>query len=135
MDDLESSEDLLVGVREVDEQHLRILICLEGLNSKIKKRSAPETNLYELRKLNVVIDEHFYTEEHLLKEYNYPYIEDHLKEHNEMSEKFRKLYNTVHSGLPTNATEHLLNDLINHVKKHVMETDIKSFKIKASKCI
>jgi hemerythrin-like metal-binding protein len=84
-----------------------------------------------LRKLNVIIDEHFYTEENLLKEYNYPYIEDHLKEHNEMSEKFRKLFNTVQSGLRSNTTEHLLDDLINYVKNHVMETDSKSFKIEA----
>ena len=120
---LESFDGLTVGIKDIDEQHERIMKYLEDLVYKIRNGTTQKINLCELRKLNVTVDEHFYTEEQLLKEYNHPALEKQQKEHNEMYEKFKKLYNLLQINIITAFPEQILNDTIDTVKKHITETD------------
>ncbi|MDY6820944.1 MAG: hemerythrin domain-containing protein [Deferribacterota bacterium] len=124
---LKNSNDFLIGIKDIDEQHERIMKYLEDTVFKIKNGTTKKLNLWRLRKLNVTVDEHFYTEEKLLKKYNHPALEKQMKEHSEIIEKFRKLYNLLDLNIVIALPEHILNDLIDTVKKHIIETDKTTF--------
>ena len=120
---LKNFDDLPIGIKDVDEQHERIMKYLEDLVYKIRNGTTQKINICELRKLNVTVDEHFYTEEYLLKKYNHPGLEKQQKEHSEIIEKFKKLYNLLQLNIITAFPEYLFTDLINTVKNHIIETD------------
>jgi len=95
--------------------------------SNIKNGIAVEKIKHEFRKLNILIDEHLYTEENLLKKYNCQDYEEHLKEHTMMNEKLMKFYSLLQLDFVSGFPETVLNSLLDTIKNHVIEKDSKIF--------
>ena len=121
------NKNLNVGIDIIDKQHNNILETLLRFVSNIKNGIAVEKIKHEFRKLNILIDEHLYTEENLLKKYNCQDYEEHLKEHTMMNEKLMKFYNLLQLDFVSGFPETVLNSLLDTIKNHVIEKDSNIF--------
>jgi hemerythrin len=78
---IEWSDALSVGVKEIDDQHKRLIEMLNELNNAIHGGWGKEARKNVLDKLIEYTREHFATEENIMSISGYPDIEAHKKQH------------------------------------------------------
>jgi hemerythrin len=113
----EWSEAYSVGVRELDEQHVRFFKIIQSLEDAdlTADGGAPKRILSDLGEYAAT---HFQTEEKYFGRFGYPAAEAHIREHREFEEKiaeFRKVYQiqkTFNSGV---IREFVKKWLIHHI--------------------
>jgi len=121
---MEWSDQYLLGIPDVDEQHQRLFALVSRLHENVvsgEAQSAAGGILDELIEYTV---EHFATEEKRFLAESYPLFDEHKKEHDrltrqalELQEKFRANQITV--------TFDLLDFLSDWLKTHTTDSDLK----------
>jgi hemerythrin len=92
------SDDFLVGVDEIDNQHKALVVSMNHLSAQIA--SGDTSGVDET--LNFLADYahfHFGSEERIMREINYPFINEHIQEHQKFIQEFIRLKNNIISGL------------------------------------
>lgn len=89
-----SFDAIAVGIKEIDDQHVKLLDCLSEIINSADDKNEDEllTNISGLIEL---WEEHFKYEENLMEQYGYTDIAAHKKEHEEINEStsnMRKMY-------------------------------------------
>lgn len=80
--DQEHSNELNLGIGELDDQHQAFFLHVVGLRRALIEGSGGREKLMKtLRFLDTFIDEHFSAEEKYMRRYNYPGILLHKTEH------------------------------------------------------
>ncbi len=123
-DFIEWTDELSVGIQEIDEQH-RILISLinqlyDAIINKIDSLIINDI-LEELVQYTVV---HFAVEESLMRIFDYSQYDDHKHQHEELKQQVFDLQRKVKTGEVQVGME-LLHFLRNWLKKHILITDKK----------
>jgi hemerythrin-like metal-binding protein len=88
-------DKLSVGIQEIDEQHMAFIQLLNELLTAMNEGKSKEIKGKILDNLVEYAFYHFTKEERLMKQYNYPYLAEHKKEHEEFVNKlieFRKAF-------------------------------------------
>lgn len=88
-------DKLSVGVKEIDDQHMAFIQLLNELLLAMNEGKSKEIKGKILDRLVEYAFFHFTKEERLMKEYNYPELENHKKEHEEFVDKimeFKKAF-------------------------------------------
>lgn len=116
------SQELSVGIRELDEQH-KILIGLinQLYNEAILKRpdnSVISGILNELAQYTVI---HFSVEESLFRIFDYPNTDTHQQHHEQLKESLFDIQNKFRLGTPV--TLELMGFLRQWLKQHIMKDD------------
>ncbi len=120
----EWTDQYSVNVRQLDEQHLRLVDMINDLYDAIK-REEDQTALREtLKKLLDYTAYHFVREEKLLQQYGYPQLEKHKEEHSILSWRVLDLRSRYESGEGVQASE-VLDFLTGWLKNHIMNSDKK----------
>ncbi len=92
------SEEYSINVKEIDIQHQKILELVNTLHSSVEA----SLDKKELEKLLIKLVEftriHFSTEEQFMKEYDYPDLDKHHKEHRILLQHLDDLVASVSSG-------------------------------------
>lgn len=118
------SEDLSVGLQEIDEQHkilIRLINCL--YNEAILKKadhSIIDHVLTELKQYTII---HFSVEESLFRLFDYPDADAHQKQHERLKEEVINVHTKFKNGAPV--TIELMSFLRRWVKNHIMMDDKK----------
>jgi hemerythrin len=73
-----------VGIEKIDKQHQYFVSLLNQLYEAIEKKSIKNDLAKLIKQLDKYAHTHFETEEKILNKYNYPYLEEHIKEHNNL---------------------------------------------------
>lgn len=92
------SDEFLVGVDEIDDQHKALVVSMNRLSAQIA--SGDTSGVAET--LHFLADYshfHFGSEERIMRELNYPFINDHIQEHQKFIQQFIRLNNNITSGL------------------------------------
>ncbi|GFO69135.1 hypothetical protein GMLC_27140 [Geomonas limicola] len=119
MAEIEWSSDLSVGIETIDEQHLKLIELLQGLEDAVrigKDAGLIEdtiTNLFNYAKV------HFATEEDLLKKHKYPEEKLHQMEHNKFITKafeFRENFDARKPGLNIEVVNFLSSWILSHIQ-------------------
>jgi hemerythrin len=124
MEPVQWSEKFSVGVRELDQQHqklielLNILISTQGT---IDTRS--ETVSDTLLAMTRYAQAHFKAEESLMETYGYPGLEEQRKQHREFRKKTVSLSMDTYYGID-HIPEDLLEYLVDWWVHHILEEDI-----------
>ena len=88
---LDWSENLSVGIPEIDREHRQFIKQINDLNQSIVDRG----DLQEIRdKMQLILDNgkhHFCNEEAMLEQRNYPGAEHHAREHRAIIENFSRI--------------------------------------------
>mgnify|MGYP001571792402 CR=1 FL=1 len=120
---IEWSEEMSVGVSELDYQHKMFLTYINDLNSAIVSGAAHLLIQVTMENLAKHMKGHFTTEENLMEKYGYQGLEEHRKLHQELEREvnsFKAKYE---------ANQQIEKELLIFLKKwvtdHVMNEDKK----------
>jgi hemerythrin len=107
----------LSGILEIDDQHKKLVRCLDQLELWVGKGHEFAATLDALATLNRYVEEHFRFEEDMLREHAYPKLDEQIAEHAEISAQLARLYRHVMSG--GEATDEVLRLLREWLTNHI----------------
>jgi hemerythrin len=119
---IEWSEELSVGIQEIDEQHKVLVNCVNELHDALDQKRGFEVTAGILSKLDEYTRVHFAVEESLMRIMGYPEYERHKKEHDNLIEQLttiREKYTADHHSV----TFELMYFLKQWLTHHILETD------------
>jgi hemerythrin len=119
---VEWSDELSVGVEEIDEQHKVLVGLVNEMHEAIHQRHGSEVVQEILAKLADYTRIHFAVEESLMRILNYPDYETHKAQHEELLRHVVELVEKVDSGKTAIGFE-LMHFLKVWLTKHIMESD------------
>jgi hemerythrin len=117
------SENLSVGVEELDSDHKRIVAMLNELYDGIAAQNGKELLAGLLDRLEAFTENHFANEEKLFAVANYPEAEAHMKEHNQMAAWSRKTLKEFRSGPLGAPSLEAMSYLKDWLSDHILYSD------------
>jgi hemerythrin len=119
MASIEWSNDLSVGIEKIDEQHLKLIELLQGLEDAV--RVGKDADLIEDTIVNLFnyAKVHFAVEEELLRKHKYPEEKLHQLEHSKFISKafeFRENFDARKPGLNLEVVNFLSSWIVNHIQ-------------------
>ena len=116
------SDELSVGVEEIDEQHKVLVGLVNEMHDAIHHRRGGEVVSDILAKLADFTRIHFAVEESLMRILNYPGYDEHKEQHEELLRSVVDLAENVSTGKTAIGFE-LMHFLKVWLTKHIMESD------------
>jgi len=125
MKEIKLTDDLLVGVELIDEQHQQLIEHLNNLTKVVGEHQGPAQIGSTLEFLIDYTDFHFSAEEELMEANNYPGLENQIVQH----EKFKNTLSDLERDLVEEGATHELAELIdrlliNWLIKHISSVDM-----------
>ncbi len=120
-----------LNIKEVDDQHRKLIELLNILYDSMKQGKGKEVLGQVLTKLADYTVYHFGTEERLFREYGYPESEQHQSEHDAFTRQVIDFQKAYAEG-KTLITIELLDFLTNWLTNHILQVD-KKFGVYATK--
>ena len=123
MEPIEWTDSFSVGVALFDEQHRRLIDMLNKIRRDPAATTHSETVSDVLTDMTRYAREHFKSEEDLMTEHDYPYLEEHRQQHDEFREKAARLCVATVEGdasVPQALAAYLLQWLIRHILQEDM---------------
>jgi hemerythrin len=118
------SEKYSVNVREIDDQHKKLISMVGQLNEAMLQGKGKQALGKILQDLIGYTRTHFAAEEHLMKTKGYPEYDEHKAKHDKMTEKVLAVQKEYLAG-KLNISLEVMTFLENWVDKHIMGTDMK----------
>ncbi len=123
---MEWSENLSVGVEEIDEQHKELIHRVNEFYMAIKQNKSKEEALQILKYLSSYVVVHFADEERLQVKYNYPGYLEHKKIHTEFIKSVKELTASVEQeGVNSMTFMSIGATLSNWLVTHISQQDKK----------
>lgn len=97
---IEWTEDLAVGVLEIDNQHKELFRKIDQLLEACNQCRGKEVVGETIRFLGDYVIEHFGNEERYMKQYNYPESAGHMEQHRQFIDSFQELKRKFESDGP-----------------------------------
>lgn len=119
---VEWSDDLSVGIEEIDEQHKKLVALLNQMNDAIHEHRGSAVTRGILNDLGEYTRVHFATEESLMHATEYPGYEEHKRQHDDLIEQLKDLQVKLDAGSHSISFE-LLHFLKVWLTKHIIESD------------
>ncbi len=116
------SDELSVGIEEIDEQHKVLVGLVNRMHEAIHQRHGSDVVREILDQLTDYTRIHFAVEESLMRILNYPGYEEHKEVHEELVDHIVELQQKVASGKTSIGFE-LMHFLKVWLTKHIMEED------------
>lgn len=121
---IEWTDELSVNVKEIDEQHRKLVEMINELHSThIENKNVEAQKSIIFKMLNYAAT-HFLTEEKYMVRFNYPEFIDHKKEHDNFTAKAFDLKIQIENGTDI-FTLDLINFLKDWLQDHISVTDQK----------
>ncbi len=120
---IEWSDNLSVGIEEIDEQHKVLIELINRMHEAIEQKHGSDVVLDILAELADYTKIHFAVEESLMRILGYPGYEEHKDIHDELLEHVVELQKKVISGNTAISFE-LMHFLKSWLSKHIMEEDM-----------
>jgi len=116
------SDELSVGIEEIDNQHQKLVQLINGLHNHLLAGDANEIMGKLLDRVIEYTGFHFSTEEQLMEKYGYSFSAPHKREHQKLVDTALALQARLHSGNAriTAETMTFLKDWLYH---HILESD------------
>lgn len=120
MSDIQWTEDMSVGVAQLDDHHRRLIELTNQLGAAIAADNTEQVTGAVLGELIRYVYYHFGEEERLMEEASYAELSDHRRHHRAMAEHVRGLeerYNNDPGAVITADLHHFLAEwLVNHIR-------------------
>ena len=124
MDRMEDIKGLLVGIEEMDNQHIEIYDFFISI-MKAKEKNNEEELMGNVEKLLEIWEKHFKYEDDLMEQYKYSGCEEHKKEHDDIRESIltlKKMYSRGFKDVLTTLALSLNQWVEEHIK-HIAGKD------------
>lgn len=117
------SDELSVGIEEIDEQHKILIGLLNRMHDAIHERHGSDVVEGILAELVDYTRIHFAVEESLMRILNFPGYEEHHDQHEELTQQILDLQQKLTSGKKAISFE-LMHFLKTWLSRHIMEEDM-----------
>jgi hemerythrin len=117
------TEDLSVGVKEIDDQHKEFIKNLNKLLDAMTQGKGREEVGNIISFLEIYIDKHFELEQEYMRRYMYPDYEKHKGLHAEFMTEVARLKREFNKGSGITMVLQTERDLIQWFFRHIKETD------------
>ena len=114
--------ELSVSVKQIDEQHQRLVALVNDLHQAMKQGQGAQVLAETFTKLLDYTKYHFSTEEKLFEQYGYPRAKEHAAQHRDLEHQAAKLQADFDSGKVLVSVQ-VLEFLKEWVTKHIMGSD------------
>ncbi len=121
---MEWSDNLSVNVKQIDEEHKKLVGMLNDLHDAMKQGKGSDVSGKVLSGLVQYVATHFSNEEKLMKENAYPEYLRHKKEHDDLTKQALDLQQQFQTGKPVLTIE-LMKFLKDWLSNHILGTDKK----------
>lgn len=118
------SENLSVNIKEIDDQHKRLVTMLNELHDAMKAGRGNDSLRKIFDGLLQYVGTHFATEEKYMSMHSYPGYTAHKGEHAKLTEKVLDLKKRFEQGAPVLTVE-VMNFLKEWLQNHIIGTDKK----------
>lgn len=119
----EWSEKYSVGIREIDEQHKKLIGMIGQLHEAMRQGKGKQVLGDVLGNLIQYTRTHFAAEERIMKANGYPDYESHKAKHEKMTNKVATIYKDYQDG-KASITMEVMSFLENWLSKHILGTDM-----------
>jgi hemerythrin len=119
---VEWSNELSVGIEEIDAQHKVLVDLLNQIHEAIQQRHGAQATGEIIQRLGEYTRVHFAVEESLMRILHYPDYERHKEQHDKLIEQLNELRAKLDSGRGSTSFE-LAHFLKVWLTKHIMEAD------------
>ncbi len=92
------SDELVSGIKEIDDQHKEIFRRINELQDAAKEGRGREYIKELVDFLDDYVATHFSAEEGLMKKYNYPMAELHINQHRYLTRRFEEIKEELSTG-------------------------------------
>jgi len=116
------SEKYSVNIREIDDQHRRLIGMVGQLHEAMRQGKGKEALGTVLRDLIQYVKTHFATEERLMRANGYPDHDAHKVKHDGLTRKVAEIYKQYPDGKVAMTLE-VMDFLENWVDSHILGTD------------
>ena len=124
MASLSWNDNYSVNIREIDDQHKRLLALVGNLHTAMLQGQGKQALGKILDGVVAYAASHFAAEERLMKAHGYPEFDEHRQIHARMTQKVLDIQKQYHQG-QVNITLDTMKFLEDWVTKHIMGTDKK----------
>lgn len=114
------SQDLEIGIGEVDEQHQWLVNLTNQLHAQMNDGQLNPQRIGDtLEQLMDYTMNHFIAEEELIKRHGYPGADEHIRQHNAFCQQIMALQDRHEAGetVGNEAVDLLKNWLLNHITR------------------
>lgn len=114
------SDDYSVGVKQIDDQHKKLVELINRLFDAMSLGKGREVMASVFEELRKYTTNHFYTEEKLMVVYGYSEYENHKKKHEDLLNQVNELKSKFDNGdmrITLEVIDFLKAWLINHIQK------------------
>lgn len=118
------SENLSVNIKEIDEQHKKLVSMINELHDAMRSGKGKDVLEKIFKGLSQYVGTHFATEEKYMSTHNYPGYLSHKAEHTKLTQRVLDLQRQFEQGTPVLTVE-LLNFLKDWLQNHIIGTDKK----------
>lgn len=120
------SQKFSVDIPFIDGQHQELFKLVEELSTAVEQGLEIDKS-YTMARLEVYSLYHFTSEEHLMKKYDYPGMDSHLKEHKEFRVKIMRFKNEFLEGgeQDEKMAREIVKFLENWIASHILVIDKK----------
>lgn len=119
------SNDLSIGVVQIDGQHQKLVGMVNRLHDAMKNRTGSQEVVKVLSELVEYTKYHFETEEKLMQQHGYTSFPSHRKEHVDLTKQVSDLAVKVGENNSSIITIETMNFLRDWLKNHILGTDMK----------
>ena len=116
------SQNLSVNIKEIDNQHKKLVELINLLHDSMKSGKGKDVMGKILTDLTNYTVYHFGTEEKLFQQYGYSEYSKHKKEHDDLTKQVLEIKAKFESG-NTSITIEVMNFLKDWLSKHILYTD------------
>jgi methyl-accepting chemotaxis protein/hemerythrin len=116
------SDDLSVGIRQIDDQHKVLVNLINELYGAMRSRKSDTIMLDIVDRMADYAAKHFKTEEDLFDKYGYPEADSHKKVHQNFVDKVTEFRQGLESGA-SRVTMEVMRFLKDWLIKHIQGTD------------
>lgn len=123
MEQITWTEDFSVGVERLDEQHRHLVRMINQLIAKPHTTTRSETVSDLLTGMTKYAQEHFATEEDLMRQHNYPHLEEQISKHRAFRKKTVDFCSATMLDVVV-VPEAMLRYLREWLVEHILKTDM-----------
>lgn len=121
---IEWTQDLSVGVQELDDQHKKMLAFINALFEAVTHTDNAEDMRRIADQLMVYTEEHFTTEEEFMRRCGFPALAAHQQQHIHFMEKIRDFSATLDEGVTSPILPlEMFHFLHTWLTEHIMRMD------------
>jgi len=120
---LKIDDSFITGIDDIDAQHK---FLFDAINSLANFNNNRENLWFVICEIEEYASVHFQTEEKYMIDFNYPHIDDHIKEHRAFSKRYNVLKEELtEHGMTDDFLERLRFFLVSWIIAHYTNIDIK----------